>query len=252
MATRAGRLLVALREELAGAEAGFLRGEGDRRSAELIVRDLATSRPDDAVLIEDAVDDGRRRGCRRVWIIDPLDGTREFGEPGRDDWAVHVALWSDGRLVAGAVALPATESLFVVDPPTVLSDRRPGPWRIAASRTRPPPVLHEVVRVLDAEVSPMGSAGAKAMAVVTGRVDAYVHDGGQYEWDSAAPVAVAMAAGLHASRLDGSALVYNGVDAWLPDLVICRAELAGEILAVAADWARRPPGATGPETDADR
>ena len=235
LAARAGDLLVRLREELAGTDAGFRRSEGDRQSAELIVAGLASMRPDDAVLIEDAVDDGRRLASDRVWIVDPLDGTREFSEPGRDDWAVHVALWSGGRLTAGAVALPATGDLFQADPPPPPPHTRsPGPWRIAASRTRPPDVVAEVAAALDAEIVPMGSAGAKAMAVVTGMVDAYVHAGGQYEWDSAAPVAVALAAGLHASRLDGSPFVYNRPDAWLPDLVICRSELAEVILSITA------------------
>ncbi len=232
LATRAGEVLVVLREELGATEPAFRRQEGDRRSAALIVGDLAVLRPDDAVLVEDAIDDGRRLDCDRVWIVDPLDGTREFGEPGRDDWAVHVALWSGGGLVAGAVALPATAKVFSADPPAALPVRRPGRLRIAASRTRAPAIVDEVARALDAEVVPMGSAGAKAMAVVTGDVDAYIHAGGQYEWDSAAPVAVAAAAGLHASRLDGSALAYNQPNAWLPDLVICRAELAVAILAV--------------------
>ena len=232
LARRAGRLLVALREELAGADPGFRREQGDRRSAALILATLAERRPGDAVLVEDAVDDGTRLASDRVWIIDPLDGTREFGEPGRDDWAVHVALWSSGRLVAGAVALPATDQLFLVSPATALSDRDPGPLRIAASRTRAPAVVDEVARALGAQVAPMGSAGAKAMAVITGRVDAYIHGDGQYEWDSAAPVAVARAAGLHASRLDGSALLYNQPDAWLPDLVVCRRELADRILSL--------------------
>jgi 3'(2'), 5'-bisphosphate nucleotidase len=169
-----------------------------------------------------------------VWIIDPLDGTREFGEPGREDWAVHVALWSCGRLAAGAVALPAAGKLFLADPPPTVPGRRGGPWRIAASRTRAPAIVGQVARALDAEIVAMGSAGAKTMAVVTGQVDAYIHAGGQYEWDSAAPVAVASAAGLHASRLDGSPLVYNRPDAWLPDLVVCRAELAATILGITA------------------
>ena len=234
LATKAGTLLLTLREELAGASADFRRDEGDRQAAEIIVRCLAASRPQDAVLVEDAVDDEARLDCDRVWIIDPLDGTREFGEPGRDDWAVHVALWSDGRLAAGAVAMPATGQLFLADPPVTLAARRPGPLRIAASRSRPQLAAQEVARVLGADMTPMGSAGVKTMAVITGVVDAYIHDGGQYEWDSAAPAAVAIAAGLHVSRVDGSALVYNQPGAWLPDLVVCRTELAREILSILA------------------
>ena len=234
LARRAGDLLVTLRADLAGADAGLRRDEGDRRSAEFILAALALARPGDAVLVEDAVDDGRRLGNDRVWIVDPLDGTREFGEQGREDWAVHVALWSGGRLAAGAVALPASGMLFLADPRQTVPARRAGRWRIAASRTRAPAIVGEVARALGAEIVAMGSAGAKAMAVVTGQVDAYIHAGGQYEWDSAAPVAVASAAGLHASRLDGSPLVYNRPDAWLPDLVVCRTELAATILGITA------------------
>lgn len=232
LATRAGELLVTLREELAGAAPSLRQELGDQRSAFLILGLIADLRPNDAVLVEDAVDGGQRLTCDRVWIIDPLDGTREFGEPGRKDWAVHVALWSSGRLVAGAVALPATGGLFQAHPPASTVERRPGPMRIAASRTRAPEVVHEIARELGAEVLLMGSAGAKAMAVVTGHADAYIHAGGQYEWDSAAPVAVARAAGLHASRLDGSDLVYNQPDAWLPDLVVCRPEIVDKLLSL--------------------
>jgi len=235
LARRAGELLVTLREELACATPAVRRDQGDQRSAVLILGALAHLCPDDAVLVEDAVDDGRRLTCDRVWIIDPLDGTREFGEPGRDDWAVHVALWSSGQLVAGAVALPATGGLFQAHPASSLVERGPGALRIAASRTRAPEVVHQVARELGAEVVPMGSAGAKTMAVVTGHVDAYIHSGGQYEWDSAAPVAVARAAGLHASRLDGSDLAYNQSDAWLPDFVVCRPELMDTILSLTAN-----------------
>ena len=203
----------------------------NRRLLELLRED----HDGDGVLSEESVDDASRLQADRVWIIDPLDGTREFTEQGRTDWAVHVALWtrSDG-LVAGAVALPAQGRVLstVSPPPTpVAQDRRP---RIVVSRTRPPAVAHRVAEALGGELVGMGSAGAKAMAVVDGAVDAYVHSGGQYEWDSAAPVAVAVAAGLHVSRIDGSPLEYNRRDPWLPDLVVCRQDLAEEVLAAVA------------------
>ena len=168
-------------------------------------------------------------GTGRLWIVDPLDGTREFTEAGRSDWAVHVCLAVGGVPVVGAVALPAVGlTLATPDPPP------PAPAgaapRLAVSRTRPPRQAQAVADAIGAELVPMGSAGAKVAAVIRGEVDAYVHAGGQYEWDSAAPVAVALAAGLHASRLDGSPLVYGAPDPWLPDLVVCRPELRDLIL----------------------
>jgi 3'(2'), 5'-bisphosphate nucleotidase len=192
---------------------------------------LAADHPDDVVLSEESADDPRRAHADRVWIIDPLDGTREFSEPGRTDWAVHVALWERARgLTAAAVALPAQRLVFsTADPPRVpeVNGRAP---RIVVSRSRAPALAHKVAAALDGELVLLGSAGAKAMAVVLGHADAYVHAGGQYEWDSAAPVAVATAAGLHCSRLDGSPLVYNQSNPWLPDLLICRANLADAII----------------------
>jgi len=178
------------------------------------------------------VDDPARLNAERVWIVAPLDGTREYGELGRTDWAVHVALWERGRLVTGAVALPAQDVTLVAGT-AAATERRPGPLRVVVSRTRPPALALAVARSLDGEVVEMGSAGAKVAAVVQGLVDVYVHAGGQYEWDSAAPVAVALAAGLHASRIDGSRLVYNRPDPLLPDLVVCRPELAERVLAAA-------------------
>jgi len=236
-AQEAGTLLLELREQ--GAADRWARWSlGDaadvlanRRLVEL----LREEHPADCILSEESVDDARRLDADRVWIIDPLDGTREFTEWGRTDWAVHVALWErDAGLTAGAVALPAQHRVYSTatpPPPPPPLDRAP---RIVVSRTRPPVAAHRVAQALGGELVAMGSAGAKAMAVVDGTVDAYVHSGGQYEWDSAAPAAVALAAGLHVSRLDGSPLEYNRRDPWLPDLIVCRQELAEQILAAAA------------------
>jgi 3'(2'), 5'-bisphosphate nucleotidase len=231
-ATAAGRLLVELRASgVAGAELGTL---GDRRSHEHLARELAAHRPLDAVLSEEGAPRGEHSGRGRVWIVDPLDGTREFTEAGRSDWAVHVALAVDGIPVAGAVALPARDLTLHTGDALARPARSAGPPRLVVSRTRPPAEASVVAARLGAEVVRMGSAGAKAMAVVLGEADVYVHSGGQHEWDSAAPVAVALAAGLHASRLDGSPLVYDQPDAWLPDLVICVPELAADVLAACA------------------
>src|SRR5688572_732127 len=208
---------------------------GDVQANRRLLELLAGEHPDDAILSEESAEDPRRREASRVWIIDPLDGTREFTEPGRTDWAVHVALWEREHGVrAAAVALPAQDRLLSTaqPPPVPASDGRR--LRIVVSRTRPPVAAQRVAAALGAELVAMGSAGAKTMAVVTGEVDAYVHAGGQYEWDSAAPTAVAIAAGFHASRLDGAPLAYNQRDPWLPDLVVCRPELATGIIEAAA------------------
>ncbi len=222
LATEAGDLLVGMRS--AGGT------EGDWRSNELLLRRLAELRPDDAVLSEEHVDDGARLTHRRVWIIDPLDGTREYGEPPRDDWAVHVALAVDGQPVAGAVSLPAAGLVYGTGTPPEVPPSIGGPVRLAVSRTRPPACVDTLVARLGARLVPMGSAGAKAMAIIRGDVDIYAHSGGQYEWDSCAPVAVAASAGLHVSRLDGSPLRYNAPNPYLPDLLICRPELAGAVI----------------------
>lgn len=228
-AERAGRLLLEVRKAgLAGAK---LKDAGDRASHDFLVHTLAEHRPADAVLSEEGTDDKQRLRADRVWIVDPLDGTREFSEPGRTDWAVHVALWEAGDLVAGAVTQPAVGGLYSTFEPPPLPARTGSRLRIAVSRTRPPALVDALARDLDAELVPMGSAGIKAMSVLRGSADAYVHAGGQFEWDSAAPVAVARAAGLHTSRVDGSPLSYNQDEVLLPDLVVCRPELAQTLLA---------------------
>jgi len=230
LAAEAGDLLLALRA--GGGDADTLRKAGDQRSHELLAARLAALRPADAVLSEEGRDDPARLEASRVWIVDPLDGTREFGEPGRTDWAVHVALWERGTLTAGAVALPAQgRVLSTAEPPAASPPPAPGaPVRVVVSRTRPPAFLTPLATRVPLELIPLGSAGAKAAAVISGEADAYLHSGGQYEWDSAAPVAVAMAAGLHASRLDGSLLAYNQADPWLPDILICPEGLVATLL----------------------
>jgi 3'(2'), 5'-bisphosphate nucleotidase len=230
-ATVAGDLLTQIRSQgLAGKE---LKDAGDLAAHELLMDLCAQHRPGDAVMSEESaasIDDLDRLSAERVWIIDPLDGTREFSEPPRDDWAVHVALWERGELVAGAVAQPGLATTFDTGHPPLVPPRSSERPRIAVSRTRPPAFVDGLAREIGADLVPMGSAGAKVISVVRDVSDAYVHAGGQYEWDSAAPVAVARAAGLHTSRIDGSPLLYNQQDVLLPDLVVCRPELADSIL----------------------
>jgi len=238
LAVQAGVRLLALRAT--GDDPDVLRKAGDRSSHEFLISELARLRPGDAVLSEEGKDDPARLTADRVWIVDPLDGTREFGEPGRTDWAVHVALWERGELTAGAVALPAQDRvLTTADPPAPAQAARQQ-LRIVVSRSRPPAFAARVAEDTGATLAPLGSAGAKAAAVILGEADAYLHDGGQYEWDSAAPVAVALAAGLHASRLDGSKLEYNRASPWQPDILICPGKLANRLLA--AIGAVRPTG----------
>jgi len=232
IAAEAGRELLRLRR--LRADAKTLGAEGDRSSHRLICDRLAAARPADPVRSEEAADDGGRSGGGRLWVVDPLDGTREFTEAGRTDWSVHVALSVGGRAVVGAVALPAQRvTLSTAAPPTLppMARRR---LRMVVSRTRPPEFAVALGESLEAEISGMGSVGAKAMSVVCGAADIYVHAGGQYEWDSAAPVAVADAAGLHSSRLSGDALEYGRPDPYLPDLLICRPELADRVLELLA------------------
>jgi len=254
LADRAGQVLLQVREEMGYADGKALKDAGDKAAHDLLRTELARWRPADAVLSEEddhsrlAWQDGEhdtvrpdRLDASRVWIVDPLDGTREFSEEGRTDWAVHVALWtadcsSPNCLAAGAVAMPAQHRTLATDhppayPPLPLAAATGGPIRIAASRTRPPAFVTALAEEIGAELVPMGSAGVKIAAVINGEADAYIHAGGQYEWDSAAPVAVASATGLHASRIDGSALKYNQADPKLPDLVVCRKDLAPRLLA---------------------
>ncbi len=235
VAAEAGELLLALREEVGFYDSYELGDAGDRHANVLILKRLAELRPGDAVLSEEAADDVSRVHAERVWIVDPVDGTREFSMRGHADWAVHIALWqrngtAEGLITDAAVALPAVGEVYRTDTVTAPPPRRDGPIRITASTYRPPAVLWWLREHLDIEVVRIGSAGAKAMAVVRGDVDAYIHAGGQWEWDSAAPAGVVMAAGLHASRLDGSELRYNRADPYLPDFVMCRKELAPILL----------------------
>jgi 3'(2'), 5'-bisphosphate nucleotidase len=240
LALEAGQRLLAIRDGDLAPDS--LRKAGDRLSHEYLVVQLEQLRPEDAVLSEEGADDPARLSAGRVWIVDPLDGTREFGEAGRTDWAVHVALWQDGELVAGAVALPAEgRVLSTLRPERAQVQDAGAPLRLVVSRSRPPAFVSRLAADLGAAEVPMGSAGAKAAAVITGQADVYVHSGGQYEWDSAAPVAVARAAGLHASRIDGSSLRYNQPDPRLPDLLICRVELAPRLLsAISTAMASEP------------
>ena len=232
LAATAGARLLEVREE--GLEGKELKDAGDVAAHDLLMRLLAEHRPGDAVLSEEAVESSGDRGDRlsasRVWIVDPLDGTREFSEPPRDDWAVHVALWEGGELVAGAVAQPALGETFNTAQPPVVPPSTASRPRIAVSRSRPPAFVNALAEELDAELVPMGSAGVKVLSVARDLTDAYVHAGGQYEWDSAAPVAVARAAGLFTSRVDGTPLRYNQDDVYLPDLIVCRPELAERIV----------------------
>ncbi len=230
LATAAGELLLRVRADFADVEAVERKIQGDRRSHDFLMKALERARPADAVLSEEGADNPVRLNAERVWIVDPLDGTREFSELDRDDWAVHVALWERGELVAGAVALPA-QGVTLATPHVPLPPEADGPPRIVVSRTRPPAAALQVRDALDGVLVEMGSAGAKVAAVVQGLADVYVHSGGQYEWDSAAPVAVARAAGLHTSRVDGSPLRYNRPNPLLPDVLVCRPRYAEAVIA---------------------
>jgi 3'(2'), 5'-bisphosphate nucleotidase len=236
LATAAGVILLGLRAE--GLEGKALGQAGDAAANAMLCRELRAARPDDGLLSEEEKDDVARCGQRRVWIVDPLDGTREYGE-GRDDWAVHVALAIDGVATVGAVALPGVGVTLTSGHPTQLAHSN-APLKMLVSRTRPAAEAVHVAQQMGAELLAMGSAGAKAMAVVRGEADIYLHTGGQYEWDNCAPVAVAQAAGLHVSRVDGSPIRYNNANPYLPDLLICRREIAAEVLRLAAEYSSTP------------
>lgn len=237
VADEAGRMLVELRDDLIGRGIHYwdLKDEGDVAGHRYIAQALRAARPGDVILSEEAADDRQRLEAERVWIIDPIDGTNEFAEPPRHDWAVHIALWEGGDLTAAAVALPALGLTFSTSPAPGLPDRTRVRPLLVTSRSRNPYCAVVVAHALGCDVARLGSAGAKAMAVVMGEADIYVHDGGMYQWDSAAPVAVARAAGLHVSRIDGSPLRYNQASLWLPDVLICRPELAEPAIAALND-----------------
>lgn len=235
LAEAAGNLLLEVRAS--GVFEGKALGKaGDETANQFIVAALREQRPEDGLLSEESKCDGTRLAKSRVWIVDPVDGTREYGEAGRTDWAVHVALAINGVATVGAVALPGLSAVLRSDQ-IVAVPSPPEKLRMVVSRTRPAAEALAVAGMLDAELVPMGSAGAKAMAVIRGEADIYLHSGGQYEWDSCAPVAVALAHGLHCSRIDGSPLVYNREDVYMPDLLICRHEHAERVLALVRDLA---------------
>jgi 3'(2'), 5'-bisphosphate nucleotidase len=228
VATEAGAMLVELRDELVaeGIHYWDLKDEGDVAGHRYIMSALTAARPDDVILSEEAADNRRRLSAERVWIIDPIDGTNEFAEHPRHDWAIHIALWEAGELTAASVALPTLGITFDVSPAAVVPPSTRAKPLLVTSRSRNPYCAVMVANALGCDVARLGSAGAKAMAVVMGEADIYVHDGGMYQWDSAAPSAVAKAAGLHVSRIDGSPLKYNQESLWLPDFLVCRTELA--------------------------
>ena len=236
LAEMAGRALMELRA--APPRLRDLGAAGDRMAHQLLVEELNRLYPDDDVRSEEGLE--HVAGVGRLWIVDPLDGTREFRQLERSDWAVHVALAVGGEAVVGAVALPALDLVLGTGDPPVLPPLEAGATpRVVVSRSRPPDVAYDVTEALGGVMIPMGSAGAKIAAVILGAAEVYVHAGGQYEWDSCAPAAVAMASGLHASRLDGQPLRYGDPDAWLPDLVVCRREYADAVLDVTTRQ-RRP------------
>ena len=228
VATEAGVMLVNLRDELVaeGIHYWDLKDEGDIAGHRYIMSALTVARPDDVILSEEAADNRKRLNAERVWIIDPIDGTNEFAEHPRHDWAIHIALWESGELTAASVALPTLGITFDASPAAVVPPSTREKPLLVTSRSRNPYCAVMVANALGCDVARLGSAGAKAMAIVMGEADIYVHDGGMYQWDSAAPSAVAKAAGLHVSRIDGSPLKYNQESLWLPDFLVCRIELA--------------------------
>jgi 3'(2'), 5'-bisphosphate nucleotidase len=228
VATEAGAMLVELRDDLVaeGIHYWDLKDEGDVAGHRYIMSALTAARPNDVILSEEAADNRKRLSAERVWIIDPIDGTNEFAEHPRHDWAIHIALWESGELTAASVALPTLGITFDASPAAVVPPSTRAKPLLVTSRSRNPYCAVMVANALGCDVVRLGSAGAKAMAVVMGEADIYVHDGGMYQWDSAAPSAVAKAAGLHVSRIDGSPLKYNQESLWLPDFLVCRTELA--------------------------
>ena len=232
LAEVAGRLLITVRDS-GVLSLKALGKAGDATANQFLCHALREQRPDDALLSEEEKDNLDRLNASRVWIVDPVDGTREYGEA-REDWAVHVGLAVDGAPVLGAVALPGANGgaglVLRTDAPVSVPPA-PETLRMVVSRTRPAREAVAVAEALGAELVPMGSAGAKTMSVILGQADIYLHSGGQYEWDSCAPAAVALAHGLHASRIDGSPLVYNQADTYMPDLLICRKDHAPRVLA---------------------
>ena len=228
VATEAGAMLVELRDELVaeGIHYWDLKDEGDVAGHRYIMSALTAARPGDVILSEEAADNRKRLNATRVWIIDPIDGTNEFAEHPRHDWAIHIALWEAGELTAASVALPTLGITFDASPAAVVPPSTRARPLLVTSRSRNPYCAVMVANALGCDVARLGSAGAKAMAIVMGEADIYVHDGGMYQWDSAAPSAVAKAAGLHVSRIDGSPLEYNKESLWLPDFLVCRSELA--------------------------
>lgn len=240
LAEHTGQLLVQHRQQLAergNVSVWQLKDSADLLAHHFLMDAFAAVRPDDAVLSEEGHDNRARVNQRRVWIVDPLDGTNEYGE-GRADWAVHIALWEDHTLTAGAVSLPSINTVFSTDPAPVVPPKEGIKPRLVTSRNRAPYAAILVAENLDCDAFRLGSAGAKAMSIIMGEADIYVHDGGMHQWDSAAPAAVALAAGLHASRLDGSPLEYNDADTWLPDFFVCRPEYVEDILM--SIWGRDP------------
>lgn len=252
VAQGAGQLLLELRESYGEIEpddkerANALRKEGDRASHEYIAAALSAARPDDAVLSEEGADSDVRLSASRVWIVDPLDGTYEYGQ-NRADFAVHIVLWNtegQARLEAGVVDLPAqglTRSVLDLDPQLgELPTNRP--IRIVASRSRPPATLAQTVHHLSGslseagithegvEVVDVGSVGAKVNEILSGRAEAYIHDTGFYEWDVAAPLNVAHHYGLHAEHIDGQPVVFNQMPPYVNNLVVARADLHGFVM----------------------
>ena len=232
LAHTAGQILLDLRSS-SGLSGLALGAAGDQAANQYLCDAIREHRPNDELLSEEEKDDAERLSKSRVWIIDPVDGTREYGEAEqggwRSDWAVHVALAIDGKPDIGAVALPGLGVVLRTDQVQPLPIPPIIP-RMVVSRSRPAKEALDVAEHIGAELIPMGSAGAKAMAIVRGEAEIYLHTGGQFEWDSCAPAAVAAAYGLHISRIDGSPLVYNQANVYLPDLLICRPEWAQRIL----------------------